>query len=877
MRTVSVFNKPSIRWTIFSLFILLVMLTIGVLLLTQYVFNERFAYTQAEARFVTLVERLEAQRQALNDETRRDLKLLAQVPNLNNRVTLSESHPALTPFVQLLANRPQAYAVYVAREEGDFYEVINLASDPRVPALLQAPAGARWALVLLSDEDDYQFKHFHFLDERLTQLSERRERTRYQPQKRPWFQAARQQQAEVVSSKPYLFNHLNATGVTYSYALKDGSVLAMDYTLSFLARDLARFKPTADSRVFVFDEHGRIQFSEAGWASDALSQGFLADIEPMSLSPQEQAFVEAAPVIRVSNQRDWPPFDFVEAGQPKGFSIDLMRVLAAKTGLRFQFVNDYTFREMLQALQNGGLDLVHTVFKTPSREALGDFGKAHFDAQNSFITRQNVPVIDGFSELKGQTLAMVDGWSTTDYIDEHYPNIKLLRVPDIMTALDAVQQGKAYATIDTPESFYHLRSIYGLDDLTVNQSLPLRHPIHDASLYLLVSNDLPDLRTLLNRALSEVSPRTLNTLKKRWNLRENAREDALEVRVPDAFVQTVKQQQPYQVFGLHDENVNWLAAYATLPEASRENLYLGMMTPKNTVLGPYRHMMSLSGLAGIVIFVLMLPIIWWVTSRLVHPIYRLRHMAALVKKKRFDEVKAVDSHIKELHQLSYAMHDMALGVRDYEAEQRKTVELQKMFVDHLKENEKVLESRVQERTRALEQANQQLQDSREKLRYQAFHDALTGLPNRQAFNHFLADVLSTSVGFALVMVDLNKFKAINDTHGHAAGDHILVEVANRLQQAVSAGVRIARIGGDEFVMIWPGLMEQADADRMKQRLVDEVEGPCEYIGTRLEVSLSIGVARYPQQATTEVELFRLADEAMYEHKMARKMVRRSTL
>lgn len=88
---------------------------------------------------------------------------------------------------------------------------------------------------------------------------------------------------------------------------------------------------------------------------------------------QEQAFINAKPEIRVSNEFDWPPFDFVASGQPAGFGIDLMNLLAEKSGLSFTYVNGYTWDELTQMFFDGKLDVLHSLSITPERQKLYPF------------------------------------------------------------------------------------------------------------------------------------------------------------------------------------------------------------------------------------------------------------------------------------------------------------------------------------------------------------------------------------------------------------------------------------------------------------------------------------------------------------------------
>jgi diguanylate cyclase (GGDEF)-like protein len=152
-------------------------------------------------------------------------------------------------------------------------------------------------------------------------------------------------------------------------------------------------------------------------------------------------------------------------------------------------------------------------------------------------------------------------------------------------------------------------------------------------------------------------------------------------------------------------------------------------------------------------------------------------------------------------------------------------------------------------------------------RHRATHDGLTGIPNRVLFNDRLdealrqADRQDTSVG--LLLLDLNRFKEINDTLGHHQGDLLLEAVADRLSGSVRAVDTVARLGGDEFGVLMPGVASTADAAVLAQRLLAQLQRPAALHGVVVDVRASIGVAVYPAQGTTSSELMQHADVAMY--------------
>ncbi|MDR6978001.1 diguanylate cyclase (GGDEF)-like protein/PAS domain S-box-containing protein [Streptomyces sp. 3330] len=158
-----------------------------------------------------------------------------------------------------------------------------------------------------------------------------------------------------------------------------------------------------------------------------------------------------------------------------------------------------------------------------------------------------------------------------------------------------------------------------------------------------------------------------------------------------------------------------------------------------------------------------------------------------------------------------------------------------------------------------------------RLRYEATHDALTGLPNRTLFFERLEKALGAAPGqrFGLCYLDLDGFKTINDSLGHAAGDRLLVEVADRLQSCATApGEMVARLGGDEFVALTTGPDTRREVDDLAARIMNALIAPVRIDGRELTVRGSIGIVEGPAGERSAAEVLRSADITMYRAKSA---------
>ncbi|MDH3644317.1 MAG: GGDEF domain-containing protein [Gammaproteobacteria bacterium] len=161
------------------------------------------------------------------------------------------------------------------------------------------------------------------------------------------------------------------------------------------------------------------------------------------------------------------------------------------------------------------------------------------------------------------------------------------------------------------------------------------------------------------------------------------------------------------------------------------------------------------------------------------------------------------------------------------------------------------------------------EEENKRASYLAEHDALTGLPNRLNFDKQatrIIDGAGDSGEVAVILfIDLNKFKPVNDNHGHAAGDRVLKVIAERLRSSLRKSDAIARFGGDEFVVC---ACVKGDVAPLTKKLIDAIEQPVEVRGTEIRLSASIGIALHTDAATTLEALISEADEDMYKRKQS---------
>lgn len=229
----------------------------------------------------------------------------------------------------------------------------------------------------------------------------------------------------------------------------------------------------------------------------------------------------------------------------------------------------------------------------------------------------------------------------------------------------------------------------------------------------------------------------------------------------------------------------------------------------------------------------------------------------------------------EMLALSFSLADrIHTSRREASEAQARAYQSELAVLNSLRESERKIEGRVQERTRELEKANHELRLNEEQLALQAHHDPLTGLANRK----LLGDRLNVAMehakrnqqGFAVLMLDLDGFKPVNDRYGHSAGDTVLQSVALRLTSTVRGVDTVARVGGDEFVLILDAVSDGNTMMSIARKVRDVLNTPITLdTGEMVQIGTSIGLAIYPVDGSNVEELLTAADNAMYATKNSR--------
>ena len=411
-------------------------------------------------------------------------------------------------FAEVLRTNPVFYALYIGFDDGDLFELVNLNSSEVIRRQLNATPADRWVVIAVEGEGTQRQRRFEYYSRDFELNFSRSESSDYDVRERIWFTQADAQ--GVSKTRPYLFQHLQAPGQSFVKKLPGtGHVLALDITFSTLSSHLRAQSLSAYGELYLYQQDGSLLASNH--SDNAYRR--LPPVSPMKLTEQQRQYVNTLGTLHVSNEMDWLPVDFSVGGDPSGYSVDMIRVLSRMIGLKTEFVNGYSWAELVNMFNTGELEMLQPVVAID--ETLYELTQPVIDMPFALVRRADAEEITDLSDLNGKTLALIGGWSIVSVLNEKYPRINLQSMRSLRDALRAVEQGKADAAIDAEvvlRQTLQQQYMKGLVlDTQVPQLLDLPHALH-----IRVRPELAPLKDILDQAIAAVPASSREFLRQKW-------------------------------------------------------------------------------------------------------------------------------------------------------------------------------------------------------------------------------------------------------------------------------------------------------------------------------------------------------------------------
>lgn len=653
----------SIRSAVVAVFLISTVMTASVAISLHYHFSKTLTLDAALSTYQQTATGTRDYLAAVDDKAAETVRILSKFPKLIENETISE--PSRDFFAEILQRNPIFSDITVGFPQGGFYQLVNLDANVAIRQQLNVHAEDRWLVITVKAKESKLYHHFDYFDDKFKLQHSSQYPTSYDVSKRPWFINAKEKL--VYKTEPYLFQNLQLPGQTYSTQIEgSNTVLAISIALPSVSDFLQAQSLTEKSELYIYQKNGEIIASNVQQEKASV----LPPAPTLYLTEAQKNTVKNHPYLSVSNEINWPPINFAIAGQPRGYSIDVLDYIAKMTGFQLHYVNGLNWQEMTQLFINDELDIIQPVFFNSARKAAGELSQAFVDVPYGIISPVGSPSIKHVEQLAGKTVAIPKGWSLIDRLQQHFPQIKIVEVDSVRSMFTAVQNGEVDAGIDTAEILHYSAKELFIEDVAVYQPFDFSPQQFPTELHFMINRSTPEVVGIINLALERLSDTHKNALKNKWFNRDSS-VNQLMGTVPYAELITLTESgnsERLQTLSLNGEQ------YFVYAQAISDNDFLAIITPVDTVTAVGLDKVKTSIWITAVIVLLLTPIIGLIASPLVRSIRVLVEDSEKIKQRKYLDVERVESNITEINDLANSMISMSDSIAQHEISQQELIE-----------------------------------------------------------------------------------------------------------------------------------------------------------------------------------------------------------
>ena len=594
------------------------------------------------------------------------------------------------------------------------------------------------------------------------------------------------------------------------------------------------------------------------------------------LTVKEREWLENHKTIRIAFDGSLPPYSFLnDSGQPEGIAVEVMNILSKRLGIKFETYPKTSWNKLYEAAAARKVDVVATMVNRPDRRQWFTFTQPYLMKSLVIMTKRDNVTIKNRSDLAGKKVTLVKGYQFIDRIIKEFPSVAPYYVDSMLDELKAVSTEKADAAVTFMATANYLQTKYLLTDLKIAafyDSDSINENINES---IAVRNDWPILADILQKGLTSISEEEMQNIHAKWvpgikpsidyeliweivagfvlifivlllwiaRVRRQNKKIKLsrsEVQTTNQILLTLKDDLEHLVVKRTAELNSSEHKFRSLVENLRNEYFFYQRDCEGvfTYISP-----SITNILGYNPDEFMTHYHEYLTDNPVN-----LKIAECVKP---DNQEDLNNSPYQLEIYNAQKHIHWLEVTDTPV--------------YDEDNNFIGVDGIVHDITLRKQAD-------DRLLWLSHYDELTGLANRRLFADQLHNAINmahrTNESVALFYLDLDRFKFVNDTMGHAVGDKVLKETANRIATTLRDSDMPARLGGDEFALVLP----ETDADGaapVAAKILKKLQEPYVFDEQTFTLGGSIGIAVYPRDASSAEALVHLADTAMYQAKQGK--------
>ena len=671
----------------------------------------------------------------------------------------------------------------------------------------------------------------------------------------------------------------------------------------------------------------------------------------MVLTNDEQQWLAAHPEVTIAYDGFFPPYSFInDDGELEGFSIDLIRLISQKTGIRFNIHPQHGWKALYQAAQDKDVDMIATLVEREERKQWFDFSNPYIFKSLVVITRSDDTRINRRADIRGKTVAMVKSYQYATQALNDYPSIKPLYVDTILDALNAVSTGKADATITFLSAGHYYRNKYLLTNLKYASVYDKNSSFESFG----VRKDWPELAAILDKALKTIPESRLQKLREKWLPMDHI-DELVEINLTDAerawierhpeirlgidpefapfefmdkgeyqgitsdYIRLLNQRLGLNMTLVPDltwreviekakkREIDVLPAVGVTVERQRYLSYTDEYLSFHRVIVMRNKASFIAGLSDLEDYsigvqqnsshhgfllenTVVQPVLYPSLKKSLMAVSggevdaMVGNVAAItywIRKLNLTNLKIAAPISTEVNSLHFAVRKdwpeltsiLQKGLDSIGPRQRKKISEKWLTLKYEPQMDYTLLALIVGLFSVVVMIvltwnitlKRKVRQRTAELNYTSNYDLLTGLPNRFLVLDRLKQQLNLarngSDKVAIISIDIDDFKRINEVYGYQTGDEVLKTYAGRLQSALDTNHTLGRIGGNQFLVVYSQFTDDSDIAFLAEQLVSLSEEPLAIKNLNIALSISMGIALYPNDSDSADSLLKYADSA----------------
>ena len=385
------------------------------------------------------------------------------------------------------------------------------------------------------------------------------------------------------------------------------------------------------------------------------------------MTDEEKALVTSINPLRVSNQRNWAPIDYSVLGEPRGYGIDVVKMIGQMTGIEWTYVNGFGWKELVNQYNDGKIDILHSIQRHKDGYAKGHFSDKIFSLPFGILVSEEFAHIQDLNEFDGGEIAILGGWSIIPYLNKNYPNIRFIEVIDSYEAIELIKLDKADGFIDSSAILEYAKNHYFTEKLEIIKNVAPFNEEFETRYHIVASDAYRDLIPIINRAISNIGETEQKLLLEKWLGETVSTKHRL---IPHAvFYELMASPLKHGKLVKTKTKLGETYIYIKPVGSSSPREFLAITLPVSVLRDEVVEQMLFATSISALFMLPVLSLAWFSGTPISRAIQALKIETRKIQSHNYASLQPVESRVREISQLSESIEELAEQLQKHEKQQ----------------------------------------------------------------------------------------------------------------------------------------------------------------------------------------------------------------